>query len=220
MALETRTFTTPSTYQRHTHFGSLVQQTSSVVINFQKLQDDLQTQYQHDKHTLNELNQRFQIFIDRIQHLQTQNSEYINAIANLRRQLSSIGVSTEFEESFFSLKANLQSAQEFNADFEWDYELFQLQISIYKKLLEIEQQSKDQRMIQLENELKQSFSTLNHLRSSYEQMASVYSEGDQLFKQYLALTQDWCNVKKQKTRSDLNLQIIKSYISFYKNLRQ
>jgi chromosome segregation ATPase len=211
-------------YQRSTHFGATVQSTSSVVINIRQLQTDLQTQHQHDKDALIELNQRFQLFIDRIQSLQSENLKYLTTIADIRRQFSGISsTDVQWEESYFTSKSNLSSVYHAKVDYEWDFELFQLQIEIYRQLIEIEQQSKDKRILMLEDELKQSASMLITLRTSYEALQrnveNLHVESEDLYKQYLILTHDWCNVKKQRKKWDLSIETLKSYIGFYKNLR-
>jgi ABC-type phosphate transport system auxiliary subunit len=168
------------------------------------------------------LNQRFQIFIDRIQSLQSQNAKYFAAIADLRRQLTGISTS-DIEQNYYSSRTSLSSVFTAKIDYEWDWELYRLQSDIYQRLIGLEQQSKDRRIVKLEEELKQSNLTLNTLRSSYEQlqrgMENIYAENADLARQYLALTHEWCNMRKQRKKWDLSLETLKSHIGFYRNLR-
>jgi len=211
-----------STYQRNTYFGTVVQHTSSIKVDIRQVQTELQTQHQHEKDSLNQLNQRFHLFIDRIQSLQVQNAKYLAAIADIRGQYSGISTTSE-EESFLSIRSNFSSISHAKIDYEWDFELFQLQIGIYQQLIELEQQSRDKRILMLEEELKKSASALISLRSSYEQTQQVvenlHGESGDLVQQYLLLTRDWCNMRKQRKKWDLSMETLRSYIGFYKNLR-
>jgi chromosome segregation ATPase len=212
-------------YQLNIHFGSPVQYTSSVVVNIGQLQTDLQAQYQHGRDALTELNQRFHLFVDRIQLLQSQNLKYRTAIDDIRREFSGISSSSDvqWEENYFSLKTNLSTVHHAIVDYQWDFELYQLQIGIYQQLIEIEQQPKNKRISMLEEELKQSAAVLNSLRISYEELQqtveNLHVESENLFQQYLTLTHDWCHAKKQRQKWDLNMDALKSYIVFYTNLR-
>jgi len=213
------------TYQRRdTHFGSIVQCTSSVIVNLRQLQVDLQTQHQHEKGALNELNQRLQLLLERIQLLQSQKSKYLTAITDLRRQFSGTNViDVQWEENYLSLQSNFSTVENTKIDSEWDFELFQLHIGIYQQLIEIEQQSRNKRIPLLEDELKQSASVLITLRTSYEQLQReverLHTESEDLLKQYLTLARDWCNMKKQQKKWNLSVVTLKNCIAFYKKLR-
>jgi chromosome segregation ATPase len=196
-----------------------------MAVNIRQLQTDLQTQYQYEKDALTELNQRFHLFVDRIQLLQSQNLKYRTAIDDIRREFSGISSSSDvqWEENYFSLKTNLSTVRYAIIDYQWDFELYQLQIGIYQQLIEIEQQPKNKRISMLEEELKQSAAVLNSLRISYEELQqtveNLHVESENLFKQYLTLTHDWCHAKKTRKNWDLSMETLKSYIVFYKNLR-
>jgi len=195
-----------------------------VIINLRQLQTDLVTQHQHDKAALTELNQHFQSFVDRVQRLQSQNSKYLQAIADFRRQSAGISIiDARWDEGYLSIKRDLLAIENAKVDYEWDYELCHLQIAIYKQRIAIEQQWEGKRSLALEDELKQSASVLTGLRSSYGELqrkvGSLYVECDDLLKHYLTLSHDWCVVKKQGHKRHLNLEATKSYIAFYKNLR-
>jgi chromosome segregation ATPase len=210
--------------RRDTYFGSTVLYTSSVVINFHQLKTDLYAQHHHEKDALDQLNQRFHRFVDRIQLLQSQNSKYIAAIADLKREFSgSSSIDVQSDEHYLSIKSNLLTLNIGKVDYEFDLEMFQLQIQIYQHLIETEKQGKNQRILKLEEELKQSASVLITLRTSYaelqRQVENHNVENEDLLKEYLKLTHHLCDVKKQRQKSDLNVETWKSYIEFYKNLR-
>jgi hypothetical protein len=195
-----------------------------VVINLRQLKTDLVAQHQHDKAALIELNKHFQSFVNRVQHLQSQNSKYLVAIADFRRQSAGISIiDARWDEGYLSIKRDLLAIENEKIDYEWDFELCHLQIAIYKQLIDIEQQWRGKRSSILEEELKQSASVLNGLRSSYGELqrtvGSLYVESDDLLKHYLTLSHDWCVIKKQLHKRHLNLEATKSSIAFYKNLR-
>jgi hypothetical protein len=195
-----------------------------VIINLRQLQTDLVAQHQHDKAALTELNRHFQSFVDRVQHLQSQNSRYIIAIDDFRRKSADISIiDARWDEGYLSIKRDLLAIENAKVDYEWDFELCHLQIAIYKQLIDIEQQRRGKRSSVLEEELKQSASVLNGLRSSYGELqrkvGSLYVESDDLLKHYLTLSHDWCVIKKQGHKWHLNLDATKNHIAFYKNLR-
>ena len=209
--------------RRDANFGSSVQFTSSVVINLRKLQSELNSQHQHDKSALTELNQRFHLFVDRVHHLQTQNSQYLATIAELKRRISGDShFDVQWDERYFSMRSDVLVVQDGRLDYIWDYEMFQLQIAIYRQLIELEQQWKSKQSSVLEDELKQSASALVTIRSSYgEVQRSVEGlrlECDNLFKHYMSLTQDWSSIKKKRNKWELSLETLKSSIAFYKNI--
>ena len=216
---ETQAFTS---YQRNTYFGATVRQTSAVTVDIPKLQIDLQQQHHREKVELNDLNQRFQLFIDRIQSLQNQNAKYLIAIAELRGKFSGINT-VQIEEDYVSYRSNYSSIASARIDHEWDLQLYQLQIGIYQRLIEIEQQSKDARIPSLEDELKKLVSSLVSIRSSYEQtqrtVEHLQEENRRLLQQYLVLTNEWCSIRKQRKKWELGMETLRSYVGFYKNIR-
>jgi hypothetical protein len=210
--------------RRNVHLGSNVLYKSSVVLNLRQLQTDLQAQHQHEKVALNELNQRFHLFVDRTHLLQAQNSKYLAEIVNYRRQSSGFS-SNDFQwtEHHHSQKSDLTTLCNAKVDCESDFDLFQLHIGIYQQLIDVEQHWKDKRYLKLEQELKHSASDLHTLRISCteleRQIESLYAERTDIFNQYLTVTHDWCLVKKQRKKWYLNVETLKSYVGFYKNLR-
>lgn len=213
------------TYHHHdTHGESFGHYISSVSINIQQLQTDLHAQHQHDKGALTELNKSFQVFVDRVQHLQSQNTKYRAAIADFRQQSSGIdSIDARWGEGYLAINRDLSMVRNAKVDYKWDFEWYQVQIGIYKQLIEIEQQWKDKRALILDEELKQSAAALNGLRMSYaevqQKVDTFHAECDDLSKHYLTLTHDWCIVKKQENKLDVSIETLKSYILFYKNLR-
>lgn len=216
---ETQAFTS---YQRNTYFGATVRHTSAVTVDIPKLQIDLQQQHQRQKTELNDLNQRFHLFVDRIQSLQNQNAKYLIAIAEHRGRVSGINTS-HIEEDYFSYRSNYSSITSTRIDHEWDLQLYQLQIGIYQRLIEIEQQSRDSRLPSLEDELKKLVSTLLSLRSSYEQsqrtVENLQEENRRLLQQYLALTTEWCSIRRYRKKWELSMETLRSSVGFYKNIR-
>jgi hypothetical protein len=209
-------------HHREAHGEPATHYISSVVINLRQLQNDLHAQHQHDKKALTELNHNFQQFVDHLQLLQSQNSQYRAAIADFQRKFASYSIDGQWDEGYLAIKRDISAIDNAKIDYEWDVELFHLQIAIYKQLIDIEQQWEGKRSFALEEELKQSASVLISLRTSYAELqrkvGSLYGECDDLFKQYLTLTHDWCIVKKQRHKWHLSLETLKSYIVFYKNL--
>jgi chromosome segregation ATPase len=203
------------------YFGHYI---SSVILNMRQLQTDLHTQHQYDKGALTELNKSFQLFVDRVQLLQSQNTKYRAAIADIRRQSSGFdGIDTRWNEGYLAINRDLSTVRNAKVDYKWDFEWHQLQIAVYKQLIAIEQQWKDKRALILDEELKQSAAVLNGLRTSYAEVQQkvdrFHAECDDLLKQYLTLTHDWCIVKKQGNKLNVTIETLKSYILFYKNLR-
>ncbi|CAF3243820.1 unnamed protein product [Rotaria sp. Silwood2] len=192
-------------------------------INFQQLEIDLQAQHQHEKDSLNQLNQRLKLFTDRVQLLQIDNSKYIAEISNLREHVSGFSsIDVSWDEHYLSLNSNFSMLANEKINFDSDFELYQLQIRIYETLIEMQQNSRDKQIFALEEELKQSASQLTTLRTSYtnlgENIDGNYAERDSLLKRYLSLAHDWCNVMKQQQHLNLSVQTLKRHIVFYKNI--
>jgi chromosome segregation ATPase len=150
--------------------------------------------------------------------------KYRAAIADFRGQSSGIGsIDARWGEGYLAINNDLSMVRNAKVDYKWDLELYQQQIAIYNQLIATEQQRKDKRSSILEEELKQSASTLNGLRTSYAEVQQkvdrLHAECDGLLKQYLTLTHDWCTVKKQGNKFNISIETLKSYILFYKNLR-
>ncbi|CAF0923332.1 unnamed protein product [Rotaria sordida] len=193
-------------------------------INIEKLQVDLQSQHQHEKDALTELNQRFRAFIDRVQQLELQNSRYLTEIENLQRNLSGLGsIDSSWDERYHSQNSNLSILCHEKIDFDLDFELYQLQNIIYELLIETGQEKSDRRISSLEEELKQSSSQLNSLRTSCRELEHeierVHAERESLLKQYFSLTHDWCNIIRQRKHWNVTLDSLKSEIAFYKKIR-
>ncbi|UJR08457.1 hypothetical protein I4U23_012727 [Adineta vaga] len=213
-----------ATYRRNDHFGPTIQYTSSVFVNVQQLQHDLLSQHQHEKEALNELNQRLGLFVDRVHLLESQNAKYSTDVAELRRQSSGeSGIDVHWNERYLNIKSDLSSLHYSKADCDSDYEWYQLQIGIYQQLIDTEQQWRDKRLMKLDHEMKQFASDLTMLRNSYGELerttGNQYAERDNVLKHYLSLTHDWCNMNKQRKKGNMSLDMLKSYIAFYKKIR-
>lgn len=212
-------------HHREAHTDSVTgHYVSSLVVNLRQLHTDLHAQHQHDKEALNKLNRTFQAFVDRVHQLQLQNDKYRAAISEYRRHASGYsGADLQLDENFLVLKRDASAIGQVIVDCEWDYELSQLQMGIYKQLIDIEYQGETKRIGKLEDDVKKSASLLLELRSSYGEMQrrveSLYVECDDLFKQYLTLTHDWSIVKKQRHKGHLSMEALKSSIAFYKNIQ-
>ena len=79
-----------TTNQLHIHVKPIIDQIASTIVHARQFQNDLRQQYTHDRSALNELNQHFHLFVDRIQLLQLQNFKYLAAIADIRQQFPNI----------------------------------------------------------------------------------------------------------------------------------
>ncbi|CAF0998548.1 unnamed protein product [Rotaria sordida] len=211
-------------HRRDVQFDSAPSYTSSLVVHLRQLQQDFQTQHQHEKHALNELNERLRHFIDRVQHLEAQNAKYITQIVNFRRARSdSSGADIEWNERYLHLQSDLIAASHGSIDCGLEIEMYQLQTAIYQQLIGLEQEWKDDRRSKLEQELNQSSLTLNSVRASNSELGreveSLYAARNDTYQKYLRLTQDWSHMKRQSKEWALNMQLLKNQIAFYKNLR-
>lgn len=196
---------------------------SSLVISIRQLQTEFEAQYQHDRRELTELNQRFRLLLERVQLLESYNSKYLIQIAELRQASGHGQIDTKWSESYLFLQTDLSSISNTKVDFEFDYELSQLQIGIYQQLFDLEQQWKGDSRLKLEQELKQSSSTLLAVRASYAELereiAGLQATREDSLKQYLRVTQEWGSLKKEKKKWSMSLQTLKNQVACYKNLR-
>ncbi|CAF3506013.1 unnamed protein product [Rotaria socialis] len=213
------------TYQRRdVQLDPAPSYTSSLIVNLRQLQNDFQTQYQHDRHALNELNERLRHFVDRVQQLEAQNAKYNAQIISTRRPTPDLnGADIEWNERYLHLQSDLIAVSHGSIDFGLEVEMYQLQTAIYQQLIEVEQQWKDDRRSKLEQECNQTALALNSLRASnsdlgreVETFSAARNDASQ---KYLRLTQDWSRMKKQSKEWALNMQMLKNQVAFYKNLR-
>lgn len=213
-------------YSRHgAHFTqSTNYYASSIVISIQKLYMELQQQHQHDEKALAELNQRFRLLINRVQLLTSEQSEYIEKLATFWLRYSGFdSLGAQWGERYLHHQSDLTMINNAKVDYEVDVELSQLQIGIYRRLIEVEEQHKSERQSKLERELKESASVLVTLRASYKQMesevGSFYAAREDMLKQHLTVTREWCGAMKQRKRWELNLHTVKNQIACYNRLR-
>lgn len=198
--------------------------TSTLFVQLQQLQKDLQVQYQNEKHELTTLNDRFRHFIDRVQKLEAANAKYLAQLANYRGPPPDFGgADIEWNERYLHLQSDLTAINHGMLDFGLEVEMYQLQAAIYQQLIDVEQQYKDDRHIKLEQELNQTSAALNSLRVSNAELGreveNLFTARDDAYKQYLRLTHEWSRLKKQSKEWDLNKQLLKNQIAFYKSLR-
>jgi hypothetical protein len=210
-------------YEHNPEFGIIVYQISSMVFRIQQLENDLEEQHQYDKDTLNELNQRLYILIDRIQFLQSENLKYIVIIANIRQNISDYNTN-QIEEDYSLFWSNILSISNEKIDYDWDYQMFQLHIQIYQNLISIEDnKSKNNQIGLLEKQLDHSKSILINLHTSYEQLQQDINQisihNQDLLKQYFQLITEWCHLKRKQNKYQLKIEKIKNYITFYQKLR-
>lgn len=211
-------------YEQHEgHQLAISAYTSSLVVSIRQLQTEFEAQYQHDKRDLTELNQRFRLLLERIQLLESQSSKYLIQIAELRQAASFGNIDTQWSERYLYLQTDLTTISETKVDLEFDYELNQLQIGIYQQLLDLEQQWTSDSRSKLELELKQSSANLANLRSSYtdleREIAGLYASREDSLRQYMAVTQKWGSLRKEKKKYNSNLTTLKNQVQCYKNLR-
>ena len=209
---------------RVANFDTTPSYTSSIFVNIQQLQGDLQVQHHHEKHALTELNQRLRRFIDRMQQLEAQNANYVAQIISLRDSSYDLGDRhSEWNNFYLKLQSDLFALSHDNIDFELEVEMYPLQIATYQGLINVEQHWKNEQHLKLEQELNQSSLTLNNLRGSKTgletEVKNLYGARDDAYQRYLRLTYDWSRVKKLTKEWEFNVQLLKKQISFYNNLR-
>lgn len=196
---------------------------SKILSNIRQLQTEFQVQYQHDKKAMTELNHRFRLLLDHVQLLESQKEKYLIQIANLRQLSGLSDFHIKWNEDYLHLQSDLTTINSANIDSEFAFELSQLQIGIYQQLIDIEQQWKNDPQSKLQEELNQSTNILISLRTSYgnmeQEIANLYQTRENTFKQYLKITQDWCQMKKQQKKWEITKDILKNQIACYKNLR-
>ena len=216
------TDTNQNRYERYSEYTP--QYISSMTVNLRQLQTSLTEQHQHEKETSIGLNESLGLLLRRVQSLQTQNTKYLDQIVDFYRQSSGISnYESDWSEQHTRLYSNFSSASNENIDHEFNYELFRLQTEIYQKLIDAEQQSKDNRCLKLEQELQQLTSALAGIKTSHadkqQEVQLLISQRQKLVDQYLNLTYAFSNARKQRKQWNLRDVTLKSQIEFYKSLR-
>ncbi|CAF3572357.1 unnamed protein product [Rotaria sp. Silwood1] len=195
---------------------------SSTFNEIQQFKTDLNTKYQHEKHALTELNELLRCMIDDVERLESQNSQHVTKLVDLRQQSSSISVLNKQNDEYNRIQADIITVNYDTVGYESELELFQLQIKLYQGMIEAEKQSTGNYILKLEEESNQSASTLINLRTSYVEMeqkiASFRSTCKDTFQQYMRLTNDWSLLKKQIHELKIKVQIMKTQIKFFKTL--
>lgn len=213
------------TYQtQNVAFPPTVSYTSSLIVNLQQLQTNLHSQYQYEKNALSELNKHFRLFLEHVQHLESQNASYIQQLADLRRQAPNFNYAdAQWSQSYLHFQSDLAKVNKAKLDYDFEIEAYDLQAKIYRQLFDVEQQWKDDRKLKLEQVLKNSSSELNVLRGSFadtekevERLSLAY--GDMISK-YIRLSKEWTDVRRQTKEWEFNSQMLKNHIMFYKSIR-
>ncbi|CAF1017062.1 unnamed protein product [Rotaria sp. Silwood1] len=143
---------------------------SSTFNEIQQFKTDLNTKYQHEKHALTELNELLRCMIDDVERLESQNSQHVTKLVDLRQQSSSISVLNKQNDEYNRIQADIITVNYDTVGYESELELFQLQIKLYQGMIEAEKQSTGNYILKLEEESNQSASTLINLRTSYVEM--------------------------------------------------
>jgi len=196
---------------------------SVMSVNIQQVKINLNTQHQHEKHELIQLNDRLRFFIDRVQQLELQNEKYAAKLADFRQKSSSIRIfGTELDERHVHIQADLMTINYKKIDYEFEFKLFQMHSEIYKQLIYVLNQSNDEQRLILQQELDQSTYTLINLRTSYatskKKIDSLHAEREDTLQQYLKVTDNWGHLKKQITKLKVSVQVLKNQHVFYKNI--
>lgn len=204
--------------------SSAVSYTSSLIVHLQQLQQELHQQYQHEKQTLSELNRQFHLFIQRVQQLEAQNGKYLVQIGELRRQMPNyVGIDDHSSQSYLHFQSDLMAANRTRADYEFELDLSQIEMAIYRQLIEAELSGKDQQKAKLEQELKQTANSLNTLKISYgemeQELGRTFSAREDANQRYLRMSRELCQLKKQNREEQLNIQTMKNFTRFYQSLR-
>jgi uncharacterized protein (UPF0335 family) len=197
---------------------------STMFVNIQQVKTNLNAQHQHEKQELIQLNERLRFFIDRVQQLELENAKYAAKLAEIRQKSSSIGIfGTEVDERHIHIQADLMTVNYKKIDYELEFELFQMHSEIYKQLIHVLNQSNDEQRLKLQQELDQSSSMLINVRTSYansqKQIEILHAEREDTFQQYLKVTDNWGQWKKQIIELTVSIQALKNQHVFYKNIR-
>jgi chromosome segregation ATPase len=197
---------------------------SSMFVNVQQLKTTLNTEYQHEKHELIRLNDHLRFFIDRVQQLELQNAKYVEKLVDFRRQSSNISVfDGEWYESHTHLQSSLMAVNYEKIDYEFEFEVFRMQSEIYKQLIHSIDQSNDEQLLKIKQEVDQSSSTLINLRTSYGELQTkiggLRTEHEGIFQQYLKMTTTWSHWRKQTSGLKVSIQSLKNQHVFYKDIR-
>jgi chromosome segregation ATPase len=197
---------------------------SSMFANVQQLKTDVNVEYQHDKHDLNQLNKSMNLFVNGVQQLELQNAQYVTKLADFRRHLFHIhSFGSDLDKRYVHMQADLMALKNEKINYEFEYELYQMQIEIHRQLIDITNQSSDKEGLKLQQELDQSSTMLISLRTSYGELQKniegLHAEREDTFKQYLKVAKTWGCWKKQTNVLKVNLQALRNQHVFYKELR-
>ncbi|UJR13202.1 hypothetical protein I4U23_000224 [Adineta vaga] len=196
---------------------------AQMVINIQEIKTNFNTQHHDEKEKLIQLNERLNYVVDHVKQLELQNEEYTTKLAAFQQEsINMYSFSTEFNEHYNQLEANLLTINEKKLNYQFESELFQMHSNTYQQLTQVINESNNKQQIKLQEELNQSSSTLNVLRTSYSELQNTietyHSERNNTLQEYLKTTYDWSHSKKQINELKINIQILKNQHVFYKNI--
>ncbi|CAF3318205.1 unnamed protein product [Rotaria socialis] len=195
---------------------------SPLSVKMEQLKTSFSTDYQHEKYSLTELNQRFRYMLDHIHRLEMERSKYIAKVAELRQKSVMASINGKEKQQLALLKADVTKINYAKFDCESEVELFELQTQMYQQMAQIGQQSIEQERLKFEHEVNQSTSALASLRASYAAMERTVGTLRTTFrdtiKQYTVVAKDLAVVKKQARALQFSLQMGKLEIKFSKAL--
>ena len=202
----------------------VVSNTSTVAVHLRELQDDLLEQHAQEKNALNELNHRFCYFFDHVHELETENANRTSQIDDFRKYSIDLSrVDSEWSKRYLQLQSDFIRASHTSNHFGLEVEMHQLQIEIYRRLIDYEQEWKDERRSKLEKEFNESTLTLSELReSNYKverEVENLHIDFDDAYEKYLKLTQDLYRIKHQRKERETIGQALKNRVALYKKIR-
>ncbi|CAF3835802.1 unnamed protein product [Rotaria sp. Silwood1] len=141
---------------------------SLLTVQLRHSQTDLNAEHHNEKHALTALNERFHLFVEYVQRLEEQHAKYIAQLVSFIRHSYDIStIESKYKKEYVHLNSDLMALNNEKIDDEIGYEMFQLQAAIYCQLIELEQYTKDEQCLKLEQELNKTSSMLNTLRTSH-----------------------------------------------------
>jgi hypothetical protein len=196
---------------------------SSMFASVEQIENTINVEYQHERHELIRLNESLSLFINKVQQLELQNAKYVAKLADFRRQSHISVLNVEWNERHIHLQTDLESVSYEKFDYEFEFQLFQMQTEIYKQLIHIVDRSSNEQHLKLQHELDESSSSLVIIRTSYTELQNkltgLRAEREDKFQQYLKVANSWSHSKKQISVLNVNVQALKNQYAFYKGIR-
>ncbi|CAF2853576.1 unnamed protein product [Rotaria sp. Silwood2] len=197
--------------------------TSLLIAQLRQSQADLNAQHHDEKYALTALNERFHLFVEYVQRLESQHAKYMAQLASFIRHSYDIStIESKYKEEYVHLNSNLMALNSEKIDDEIGREMFQLQAAIYLQLIELEQYTKGEQSLKLEEQLNKTSAMLSTLRTSHanleREIKTLFALRSKTLQEYLILTQKWYNVKKNTSEQKWSTKVLKNQIIFYKNI--